>query len=128
MRGPAVPGHHIHDHQMRLFMKLRLSKMLPVAAAQAAISVATAYRFERDPRLPSDKQTPRERRRPDPLADIFEAEVVPLLQAVSPSVVIEPAISGILKPVARALTDICEGSRMGGFRAVGNLGRSAGRG
>jgi hypothetical protein len=66
---------------MRLFMKLRLSKTLPVAAAQAAISVATAYRFERDPRLPSDKQTPRERRRPDPLADIFEAEVVPLLQA-----------------------------------------------
>ena len=62
-------------------MKLRLSKTLPVAAAQAAISVATAYRFERDPRLPSDKQTPRERRRPDPLADIFEAEVVPLLQA-----------------------------------------------
>jgi transposase InsO family protein len=66
---------------MRLFMKLRLSKTLPVAAAQAAISVATAYRIERDPRLPSDKQIPRERRRADPLADIFEAEVVPLLQA-----------------------------------------------
>jgi len=66
---------------MRLFMKLRLSQTLPVAAAQAAISVATAYRIEHDPRLPSDKQTPRERRRPDPLADIFEAEVVPLLQA-----------------------------------------------
>ena len=49
-------------------------------------------------------------------------------EGLSPSVVIEPAISGILKPVARALTDICEGSRMGGFRAVGNLGRSAGRG
>lgn len=62
-------------------MKLRLSKTLPVAAVQAAISVATAYRIEQDPRLPSDKKAPRKRRRPDPLVDIFEAEVVPLLQA-----------------------------------------------
>ena len=62
-------------------MKLRLTKTLPVAAAQAGISVASAYRFGHDPRLPSDKKAPRERRRPDPLADIFEAEVVPLLQA-----------------------------------------------
>ena len=62
-------------------MKLRLSKTLPLAAAQAAISVATAYRIQHDPRLPSDKKAPRERRRPDPLVDIFEAEVVPLLQA-----------------------------------------------
>ncbi len=54
-------------------MKLRLSKTLPVAAAQAAISVATAYRIQQDPRLPSDKKAPRERRRPDPLVDIFEA-------------------------------------------------------
>ena len=61
-------------------MKLKLSKTLPAAAAQAGISVATAYRFGHDPRLPSDKKAPRERRRPDPLADIFEAEVVPLLQ------------------------------------------------
>ena len=62
-------------------MKLRLSKTLPVAAVQAAISVATAYRIEQDPRLPSDKKAPRKRRRPDPLVDIFEAEGVPLLQA-----------------------------------------------
>ena len=62
-------------------MKLRLSKPLPAAAAQAGISVATAYRLQHDPRLPSDKKPPRERRRPDPLVDIFEAEVVPLLEA-----------------------------------------------
>ena len=62
-------------------MKLRLSKTLPVAAAQAGISMATAYRFEHDPRLPSDKKPQRERRRADPLVDIFESEVVPLLQA-----------------------------------------------
>jgi hypothetical protein len=78
-----VPGNHIHDHQMRLFMKLKLSKTLPAAAAQAGISVATAYRFGHDPRLPSDKKAPRASRRADPLADIFEAEVVPLLQAAA---------------------------------------------
>jgi len=62
-------------------MKLRLSKTLPVAAAQAGFSVATAYRVEHDQRLPSEKEVPRGRRRPDPLADIFDAEVVPLLEA-----------------------------------------------
>jgi hypothetical protein len=66
---------------MRLFMKLKLSKTVPAAAAQAGISVATAYRIGQDPRLPSDKQSRRERRRADPLADIFEAEVVPLLHS-----------------------------------------------
>ncbi len=62
-------------------MKLRLSKTLPAAAAQAAISVASAYRIAHDPRLPSAKKAPRERRRPDPLASIFDSEVVPLLEA-----------------------------------------------
>jgi hypothetical protein len=62
-------------------MKLKFSKALPVAAAQAGISVATAYRIEHDPRLPSEKKIPRARRRADPLAEIFDAEVVPLLQA-----------------------------------------------
>ena len=43
--------------------------------------MATAYRLEHDPRVPSDKGVRRERRRPDPLADIFEAEIVPMLRA-----------------------------------------------
>ena len=51
-------------------MKLRLSQPLPAAAAQAGISLASAYRLQRDPRLPSDKKSPRERRRSDPLADV----------------------------------------------------------
>ena len=62
-------------------MKLRLTEPVTVAAAKAGISVASAYRIESDPRLPSQKQTPRGRRRPDPLAPVFEAEVVPMLQA-----------------------------------------------
>lgn len=62
-------------------MKHRLTDGPPVAAARAGFSVATAYRIEQDPRLPSQKQAPRERRRPDPLAEFFDAEVVPLLRS-----------------------------------------------
>jgi transposase InsO family protein len=76
-----MPGRHINDHQMRLYMKSRLTESMPAAAAQAAMSLATAYRIENDPRLPSQKALPRGRRRPDPLVDIFDPEVVPMLLA-----------------------------------------------
>jgi hypothetical protein len=62
-------------------MKLRLTEPLAVAAAKAGISIPSAYRIENDPRLPSQKQGPRGRRRADPLLHIFEAEVIPMLQA-----------------------------------------------
>ena len=52
-----------------------------IAAAKAGFSTATAYRIEQDPRPPSDRTIRRERRRPDPLAAIWDGEVVPLLQA-----------------------------------------------
>ncbi|MEW5425265.1 IS21 family transposase [Amorphus sp. 3PC139-8] len=80
-RNRLVPGRHVTDHQMRLYMKLRQTHPTAVAAAKASISMATAYRIETDPRLPSQKQTSRCRRRPDPLAGIFDNEVVPLLKA-----------------------------------------------
>ncbi len=62
-------------------MKHRQSDPLPVAAAKAGISRATAYRLLKDGKLPSQKAEPRGRRRPDPLEEIFDAEIVPLLQA-----------------------------------------------
>ena len=62
-------------------MKFRQTNSTAAAAAKASISIATAYRIEKHPRLPSQRKAPRERRRPDPLGDIFEAEVVPMLQA-----------------------------------------------
>ena len=52
-----------------------------MAAAKAGFSTATAYRIEQDPRLPSQKKAPRGRRRPDPLAGVWDAEVVPMLEA-----------------------------------------------
>lgn len=62
-------------------MKYRQNNTTEVAAAKASISRATAYRIEKDPRLPSQKTRSRGRRRPDPLEHIFDAEVVPLLKA-----------------------------------------------
>jgi len=54
---------------------------LPSRAAKAGFSTATAYRIEADPRLPSQKTKPRGRRRPDPLARVWEGEIVPMLEA-----------------------------------------------
>jgi hypothetical protein len=66
---------------MRLYMTLRRTEPVPIAAARAGFSTATAYRIERAPRPPSERSSPRGRRRPDPLAAIWESEVVPLLRS-----------------------------------------------
>ena len=76
-----MPGRHVTDQQMRIFMTLRQTHTVAVAAAKAGVSQATGYRLQSDPILPSQKKVPRGRRRPDPLANIFEAEVVPMLQS-----------------------------------------------
>jgi hypothetical protein len=76
-----VPGRHVTVRQMRLYMKFRRTEPVPLAAAKAGFSSATAYRIERDPRPPSQRPVPRGRRRPDPLAGVWEGEIVPLLQA-----------------------------------------------
>ena len=76
-----LPGRHVTDRQMRLDMTFRQTDGPAVAAAKAGISPATAYRFEQNPRLPSAVRKPRTRRRPDPLADLFESEAIPLLKA-----------------------------------------------
>ena len=62
-------------------MKSRQISVPALAAAKAGFSTATAYRIEADPRLPSQKKNPRGRRRPDPLAAVWESEIVPMLEA-----------------------------------------------
>ena len=52
-----------------------------IAAAKAGFSTAAAYPIEQDPRLPSQKKMPRGRRRQDPLAAVWDSEVVPLLKS-----------------------------------------------
>ncbi|MEF3136186.1 hypothetical protein OS035_32835 [Rhizobium sp. 268] len=46
-------------------MKYRQNNSIEVSAAKASISRATAYRIEKDARLPSQTRPPRDRRRPD---------------------------------------------------------------
>ena len=76
-----MPGRHVTDHQMRLFMTHRSTDPVAVAAAKAGFSAATGYRIAQDPRPPSTRKVPRGRRRPDPLEGVFDEEVVPMLEA-----------------------------------------------
>lgn len=62
-------------------MIYRHSKDATVAAAKSGFSRATGYRIEDDPRLPSHKKAPRGRRRPDPLAEVWDCEIVPILKS-----------------------------------------------
>lgn len=101
-----MSGRHVTDHQMRLYMKLRQTHTTQLAAAMASISSATAYRIDGDPRLPSQKKLLRERRRPDPLARIFETDVMALLKA-APG--IRPV--AIFEEIVRRYPDIGHGIR-----------------
>ena len=47
MRNRSLPGRHITDCQMRLYMSFRQTETPTVAAAKAGFSAATAYRIER---------------------------------------------------------------------------------
>jgi hypothetical protein len=81
MRNHSLPGRHITNCQMRLYMSFRQTETPTVAAAKAGLSTASAYRIEQDPRLPSQKKAPRGRRRRDPLVAVWDSEVVPLLKS-----------------------------------------------
>jgi Mu transposase-like protein len=62
-------------------MTLRQTHGPAVAAAKAGFSTSTAYRLEPNPKMPPQKPARRGRRRPDPLIDVWDADVVPLLKA-----------------------------------------------
>ena len=62
-------------------MSYRKTHGTDVSASKSGFSAATGFRIENDPRLPSQKKRPRSRRRPDPLAEVWEAEVMPILTA-----------------------------------------------
>ena len=76
-----VPGTHITDQQARLYMHHRRTHTRQIAAARAGIGATTGARLDADPRLPSRRKAPRGRRRPDRLLSIWEAEIIPMLQA-----------------------------------------------
>ena len=101
-----MPGRHVTDHQMRLFLQFRQTYPVASAAAKAAFSTSTGHRVMRDPRLPSMRKGPRGRRRPDPLGEVFDAEVVPMLEA-SPG--LRPI--GIFEEIVRRRPDLGAGIR-----------------
>ncbi|AMY72017.1 integrase catalytic subunit (plasmid) [Frigidibacter mobilis] len=78
-----MPGRFITDRQHEDYMTLRQHHTQKIAAAKAGFSVSTGARIERDPRPPSQKR--RERRhgggKPDPLAGLWDEEIVPLIEA-----------------------------------------------
>jgi hypothetical protein len=76
-----VPGTHITDQQAKLYMNLRRTHSRQTAAAKAGFSTSTGARLDAVPQLPSQRQTPRGRRRPDPLAPYWDSEIVPMLRA-----------------------------------------------
>src|SRR6201993_2102838 len=104
---------------MRLYMTYRHSEDAIVAAAKSGFSRATGYRIEDDPRLPSQKKAPRGRRRPDPLASVWDDEIIPILKAA-------PGIRAIavLEEIRRRHPEIGPGirrtleRRMRGWRAL----------
>ena len=78
---PNVSGTHITDQQAKLYMTLRRTHSRQTAAAKAGFSFGTGARLDADPRIPSQRRQPRERRRPDPLEPYWDSEIVPLLEA-----------------------------------------------
>ena len=63
-------------------MRLRIDHSQTTAAAKAGLSIATARRLEHDPRSPPVKPQRRTyRTRTDPLAGLWDQEILPLLQA-----------------------------------------------
>ena len=76
-----MPGKHITDQQAKLYMNLRPTHTRQTAAAKAGFGTSTGARLDANPRLPSHKRSPRGRRRPDPLAEYWDSEIVPMLRA-----------------------------------------------
>ena len=87
-------------------MTLKKTDTIEVAAAKAGFSRATGYGLAANPSPLTLECKPRGRRRPDPLADIFDTEVVPILEN-SPG--IRPV--GVLVELMRRHPDLGPGVR-----------------
>jgi hypothetical protein len=75
-----MPGKRITDHQVLTYKTKRRAHSQAAAAAKAGVSERSARRIESHESLPSQRAPRRWRTRLDPLADVWEAELLPLLQ------------------------------------------------
>jgi len=76
-----VPGNRISDLQVTKYKQLRGKHTQEVAAAKTGISVASARRIESAVLLPSQRPPRNWRTRADPLQDVWQSEVVPMLES-----------------------------------------------
>lgn len=76
-----MPGKRITDHQVRRFKQERNQHSQAAAAARVGISERSARHIARGDGLPSQRSPRAWRTRADPLAPVWDAEVVPLLRA-----------------------------------------------
>jgi transposase InsO family protein len=75
-----VPGNRITDLQVNKYKELRRKHSQEAAAAKTGISVSSARRIEGSVTLPSQRPARHWRTRSDPLADVWDAEVIPMLE------------------------------------------------
>jgi len=71
----------VPDQQAKLYMNHRRTHTREAAAVKAGFSTSTGARLDTDPRLPSQRGSPRGRRRPDPLAAYWDGQIVSMLEA-----------------------------------------------
>src|SRR5205823_5774843 len=76
----TVPGNRISDLQVNKYKDLRRKHTQEAAAAKTGISVSSARRIEHSATLPSQRPPRHWRTRSDPLADVWDSEVVPMLE------------------------------------------------
>jgi hypothetical protein len=76
-----MPGKRITDHQVTKYKRFRKQFRQETAAAKVGISVRSARRMERRTRLPSQRALRHWRTRADPLAEVWDAQIKPLLQS-----------------------------------------------
>lgn len=76
-----MPGQQITDQQIRLYMKKRkLGQSQSVSAAKAGVSERSARRIDKGELTPQPKPRRHWRTRQDPLIDVWESELVPMLE------------------------------------------------
>jgi transposase InsO family protein len=76
-----VPGKRITDFQVTKYKQHRGKHSQQAAAAKVGISISSARRIESQGTLPSQKPARQWRTRADPFASVWDAEVLPMLEA-----------------------------------------------
>ena len=75
-----MPGKKITDHQVHKYKQHRNTLTQVAAAARAGISERSARRIDDTNALPSQRAPRSSRTREDPLTEVWDAEVIPLLR------------------------------------------------